>query len=164
MSGIIIYKSNYGVTKQYAVWLGKETGYPAVEIRSLKKKVLLDADTVICGCPVLANSIPISKWIRKKWDILKNKKIILYTTSGTSPQNPQLRKIFESSFEPEMLSNIKYFPQGGRMIFNELGVLDRMLMRLGQKMEKDPGIREEMVKDKDYVNRDDIKPILQYLL
>ena len=50
------------------------------------------------------------------------------------------------------------------MIFNELSTLDRFLMKLGQKMEKDPKIREEMVKDKENVNRNGIEQILQYVM
>lgn len=164
MKGIIIFKSKYGVTRKYAEWLNSETGYPAIEIGKVKIKDIADADTIICGGPVLAHSIPVSKWIKKKWGILKNKKIVLYTTSGTSPRDPELRTIFESSFEPEISGNIKYFPQGGRMIFRELSRLDRILMKLGQLMEKDPKVRKEMVKDKDNIDRNGIIPILQYVI
>jgi len=164
MNGIIIFKSNYGATKQYAQWLKEETGYHIIEISKVKRKDILDADIIICGGPVLAHSIPIAKWIKKNWNILKNKKIILFTTSGTSPQDPQLRNIFESSFGPEISKKIQYFPQGGRIIFRELSRLDRILMKIGQLIEKNPKIREEMVKDKDNINRDGIKPVLQYIL
>ncbi|MBN2039435.1 MAG: hypothetical protein JW864_05300 [Spirochaetes bacterium] len=164
MKGIIIYKSNYGVTKQYAEWLKEETGYPAIEIERVKRKDILDADIVIIGGPVLAHTISVAKWVKKKWNILKDKKVILFSTSGTSPQSHVLRNIFESSFETGILNKIKYFPQGGRMIFNELTAFDKLVMRLGQKMEKNPQIREEMVRDKDIIDRNGLQPILQYVM
>jgi len=37
-------------------------------------------------------------------------------------------------------------------------------MKIGQRMEKDAKIREEMVKDKDNVDRNGLKPILQYVM
>lgn len=32
MSGIILYKSKYGATKQYAEWIAEETGFSCVQI------------------------------------------------------------------------------------------------------------------------------------
>ncbi|WP_319563063.1 flavodoxin domain-containing protein [Marispirochaeta sp.] len=164
MKGIILYKSRNGATRQYAQWLEEETGFPALELAKAAIKDIKQADIVIFGCPVLANSIPVSQWIRKKWNVLKSKRVVLYTTSGALPQNPQLRKIFESSFEPEISGNIQYFPQGGRMIFKKLNRMDKILMRIGQAMEKNPVIKEKMLQDKDNVDRDGIKPILQYVM
>ena len=164
MKGIIIYKSTYGSTRQYAQWLSEETGYKSVELKKVKNKDITDCDVVIFGCPVLAYKPSITKWIQKKWHLLKNKKVVLYTTSGTYSEDPKLQEGFESSFKPDIKSKIKYFPQGGRMIAADLKPLHKFLMNLGKKMEKDPKVREEMDKDKDNINRDGIKPILEYVL
>lgn len=32
MSGIILYKSKYGATKQYAEWIAEETGFSCFQI------------------------------------------------------------------------------------------------------------------------------------
>ncbi|MBN2737367.1 MAG: hypothetical protein JXR70_10340 [Spirochaetales bacterium] len=163
MKGIIIYKSNYGSTREYAQWLQEETGFKALDFRKVKSNELTNAETIVIGCPIFANRPLLAKWIEKKWDILKNKKIALYTTSGAKANTPELKKGFQESFKPEISSKIKYFPQGGRMVISKLNFLHRMLMKLGQKMEKDPIIREEMGKDKDHVDRKGLKALIEYL-
>jgi len=163
MSGIIIYKSNYGSTKQYALWLSDGTGFECREIEKVKNKELMEYETVILGSPVFAGKPLIAKWISKKWEILEDKKVVLYTTSGADGNDPQNLKGFESSFEPHIRNKVKYYPQGGRMIHSELKPLHRFFMNLGKKMEKDPEIRREMDLDKDHVNREGINPILEYV-
>jgi menaquinone-dependent protoporphyrinogen IX oxidase len=163
MKGIIIYKSNYGSTKQYAQWLTEETGYPAVDIKKFKKQDIESSDVVILGSPVFADKPVITGFIQKKWNLLKNKTVVLYTTSGSAPDNPKHQNNFKSVFKSEMSEKIHYFPQGGRMIFNNLTPVHKLLMKLGARMEKDPKIREEMCKDSDFVNRNGLLPVLEYL-
>ena len=164
MKGIIIYKSNYGSTKQYAQWISEETGYEALELKKVKKNSIKDCDVVIVGSPIIAGQPLITKWIQKKWPLFEGKKIALYTTSGAKAEDPLLQKSFNSSFDQIITSKVKYFPQGGRMIFSDLKPIDKFLMNIGKKIEKDPKVKEEMDKDKDHINRDGIKPILEYVL
>ena len=49
------------------------------------------------------------------------------------------------------------------MIFNNLTRLDRTLMRIGQRMQKDPDKRAAMVQDKDSLDRNGIRTIIDYL-
>jgi len=163
MKGLIIYKSNYGATKQYAEWLNEETGFPIADLKAVKKGELIEADLIILGSPILAHTIPAAKWLTKHWGFLKDKKVVLYTTSGAAAADPELPKIFEASFAADIRQQLKYVPLGGRIIFSELRPFDRFLMKIGQKMEKDPIIKEEMMKDKDHLRREDIKTIIQYL-
>lgn len=164
MKGIIIYKSNYGSTEQYANWLSEDTGFRSMEIKKVRKRDFYDCDVVILGSPIFAGKPLITGWIRKKWQLLKGHKVILFTTSGANSDDPLLQKNFESTFETEIKDGLRYFPQGGRMVQAELTRMHSFLMNLGKKMEKDPAIREEMDRDKDYVNRDGIKPILEFVL
>ncbi|MBI9108279.1 MAG: hypothetical protein JEZ04_16145 [Spirochaetales bacterium] len=163
MNGIIIYKSNYGSTKQYATWLSEETGFTAVDIKKAGEKTIRGKNIVILGSPIFAGKPVIAGWINKKWKYLADRKVILYTTSGAAPDDPSIRKVMENSFEPEIAGKIKYFPQGGSMVFAKLNPLHRFAMRLGSKMEKDPEISANMLKDKDHVDRSGIKTIIDYI-
>lgn len=163
MNGIIIYKSNYGTTKQYAQWLSEETGFLYVSSGSVKNADISDKDAVIIGCPVFANRPLLAKWIQKKWNVLQGKKVVLYTTSGTAPEDPALQKGFSASFPDGIRDGISYFPQGGRMVFKELKPMHKFFMNLGMKMEKDPKVREEMGKDKDGVDRKGIEAIVKFV-
>jgi len=163
MKGLIIYKSNYGSTEQYARWLSEETGYPSTALHSVETKDIADSDTVILGCPVFANRPIIAGWIEKNWKLLGDKRLVLYTTSGTYPGDPQLQEGFTSAFRPEAAGRIKYFPQGGRMVNSELSLLHKILMKLGRLMEKDPEVRVHMGEDVDRIDRKGLGPIVEYV-
>ena len=53
MSGIIVYRSSTGSTKQYAEWIAEETGFALHESRD-KTIAWETADTVVIGCPIIA--------------------------------------------------------------------------------------------------------------
>lgn len=163
MNGVIIYKSNYGTARQYAEWISQETGFSSVDIKKVRINDIKSADTVIFGSPVIAGQLIIGKWIKKRWDLLKQKKVVLYSTSGGHPSDPQFEKNFKTAFDSEMSGNIRYFPLGGRMVFAELSGLHKFFMNLGMKMQKDPEIRNEMGKDKDHVSRTWLEPLLEYV-
>lgn len=164
MKGLIIYKSNYGSTEQYARWLSEDTGYPSIDIQSVRTQDIADSDTVILGSPVFANRPVIARWIEKNWEHLGDKRLVLYTTSGTYPEDPQLQEGFASAFKPEVAGRIKYFPQGGRMTAAELSPLHRFMMKLGRLMEKDPEVRAHMGEDVDRIDRSGLKPIVEHVL
>ncbi|MBB6479746.1 flavodoxin domain-containing protein [Spirochaeta isovalerica] len=163
MKGIIIYKSNYGSTEQYARWIGETTGFKAINVKDVKKSDITDSDAVVFGCPNIAGKPLLAKWIEKRKDLLSGKKLALFTTSGADAKDPVLQKGFEAGFSPELRKELKYFPQNGRMIFSELSGMHKFLMRLGQKMVKDPAEKEEMVRDKDNMDRSGLKDLLEYL-
>ncbi len=163
MKGIVIYKSTYGSTKEYANWIADETGFNAVDLKKFRVKDLNTYDTIILGSPIIAGRPSCTGFINKNWDILKNKKIILFSASGADGTEPVLLKSYEAAFPEEKRNVIKYFPLGGRMIMNKLNFLDGLLMKIGMSMEKDPKIKEEMGKDKDYVKRENIEPILELI-
>ena len=163
MKGLIIYKSNYGSTKQYAEWIGEDTGFVLREAGKVKAADIRNSDTVIIGCPVFANKPLLAKWIRRKWNLLKDKKLALYTTSGAKADDPALQDGYMASFDPEIVKSMEYFPQGGKMVFSELSGMHRFFMNLGQKMEKDPEVRKAMASDKDHVDRSGLKKLLAYV-
>ena len=83
MSGVVVYRSTYGSAKQYADWIHEETGFPVYESRD-KKIPWAGADTIVIGCPILANKPVLTGWIAKHWDRMKGKHVALFTTSGSS--------------------------------------------------------------------------------
>ena len=65
---IVIYKSKYGATAQYAAWIAEELGCRAVSIDEFKKNELKNYDNVIYGGGVQAGGIrgleQFTKWIK----------------------------------------------------------------------------------------------------
>lgn len=163
MKGMIIYKSNTGSTGEYAAWLSEETGFVKVESGKVRDGMIRECDTVLIGCPIYAGNPLLAKWVRKKWTLLKDKRILLFTTSGAKGNDPEILKWYEKAFTPEERSLIEYHPLPGRMKFDELSPVMRFMMKLGSRMVKDPVEREKMFAEFDNVGREHLAPVLNAL-
>ena len=160
MNGIILYSSTYGTTERYAMWLAEQTGFPAVRLRDVKKEQLRSAESVIVGCPVHAGRPSSARWIRKQWPLLQDKLVILFTTSGAPPSLPASNKGYVASLPEHIRARIEHFPLGGKMSMSVLKPRHRLLMRIAQKIEKNPDAKATMLLDIDNVDRAGISPIL----
>jgi menaquinone-dependent protoporphyrinogen oxidase len=160
MSGAIIYRSSYGSTKQYADWIAEETGLRVLD-QSTDDIPWAELDTVVIGCPVLAMKPFLAKWITENWEKMEGKTVVLFTTSGAPSGTPGLREGFKASMPPEITDRIEYFPLQGRMIWANLKPMHKLIMRIGQMIEKDTQRRKEMVTDVDGVDRSRITPIVE---
>jgi menaquinone-dependent protoporphyrinogen IX oxidase len=163
MKGIIIYKSTYGSTKAYAHWIAEETGFQPHDIKRLKSSDLSAAEQVVIGSPIMAKSPALGGWIKKHWEQIKDKNPILFTTSGAPADSPDLQEWYQTSFPDQHRRILRYFPLGGRMVVRELNGLGRFLMKLGQRMEKDPEVKAKMMEDVDNMNRASLAPLLAQL-
>jgi len=161
MQGIIIYKSTYGATRQVADWISEETGFPVRSVREIRPADIAQSDVVLIGSPVMAFQPLLKKWIIKKWPLLEGKHVGLFTTSGAPPSFGKLREGFEAGFPESIRSKLQYFPCGGRMIYSNLKPVHKLLMKIGQRIEKDPQLKVDMMKDTDQMNRDHIKPVIE---
>ncbi|HSW40737.1 MAG TPA: flavodoxin domain-containing protein, partial [Acidobacteriota bacterium] len=107
--------------------------------------------------------IVIAPFIKDNWSVLKEKKVVLFTTSGTPPHHAKIRIIYEKSFPEEIRKKIKYFPLPGRISLKDLTFFDQRLMAIGKMMERDEDLKKDMGKDFDGVKRENLLPIFEYL-
>jgi len=162
MKGIIVFYSTYGSTKQYAEWISEEIGFPTFSTKD-KNIPYGESEIVVVGSPTLMMKPFLSKWIVKHWDILMDKKVVLYTTSGTLPTDTGLQEGFRDAVPDEIRNIIDYFPLHGRMIFKNLSRLHKMMMGIAQMKEKDPVVKAEIKKDVDGVKRENIAEIVAFI-
>ena len=160
---LIVYQSKYGSTKQYAEWICRETKGDLANVANGDRPDLAGYDIIIIGGYVRTGSIVIAPYIRDHWSVIKGKKVILFTTSGTPPGHPKLQGIYEKSLPEEIRKEIKYFPLPGRISVKDLTLFDRLLLSVGKIMEQDGELRKDMGKDFDGVQREKLLPLFQYL-
>ena len=160
---LIVYQSKYGSTKQYAEWIQQDTGGDLINIENGDKPDLASYDIIIIGSSVRVGNIVIAPFIRDHWSVMKGKKVILFTTSGTPPRHPKLQSIYEKSLPEEIRKEIKYFPLHGRISVKDLTLFDQFLMAVGKIMEQDEELKKDMGKDFDGVRRENLLPLFQYL-
>jgi menaquinone-dependent protoporphyrinogen IX oxidase len=160
---LIVYQSKYGSTKQYAEWIHQEIKGDLVNVEHGDKPDLARYDIMIIGGYMRTGSIVIAPFIKDNWSIVKRKKVILFTTSGTSPQHPKIQSIYKKSLPAEIRKEIKYFSLHGRISGKDLTFFDKFLMTIGKIMERDETLKKDMGKDYDGVQRENLLPLLEYL-
>ncbi len=163
MKGLIIYRTITGSAECYAKWLQEETGFEAVPVSKVRD--IRDYDILIIGSCIRMGSPAIGRWIKKNWPKLKGKKLVYYTTSAALKTDPELQNHFKSNFPEEICLSLPYFPLNGKMIFKEFKWLERSIINFAVKMtaKTDPEKAKLMARDFNRINRDEIRPIVEYI-
>lgn len=163
MKGLVVYKSYYGCTKEYANWIGEETGFEVVDIKELKKLNIETYEAIVFGCPVMAGKLELASFIKKNWSKLSDKKLAIFSTSGSKGDNPQLVEGFDKNFESSIKEKLVYFPFGGKVEQGKYTGLHKFFMFIGRSMVKDEQLKAEMMKDKNFMTKEQIMPLISYI-
>lgn len=135
MNILITYKSFYGSSKQYALWLSEELKCQAKSLNTVSKKELAKYDLVIHGGGLYAGGISGIGFYKKNIDFLKenNTKFIAFAT-GASPYNRKaLREIEVRNFSKE-LSKVPYFYCEGNYDYSVMNFVHKSMMKMMNKM------------------------------
>jgi len=160
---LVAYQSKYGSTKQYAEWIQQDIKGDLVDIENEGMPPLAKYDIIVMGGYIRTGDIVTAPFIKDHWGVLKGKKVVLFTTSGTPPRHSKIRIIYEKSFPDEIRKEIKYFPLSGRISLKDLTFFDQRLMAIGKMMERDEALKKDMGKDFDGVKRENLLPIFEYI-
>ena len=151
MNSVIIYNSKYGSTKQHAQWISEAFDADIFDEHALKN--FSDYETVIFGSGVYYGKIKISGYIKKNWEELKDKNIILYSVSGSPSNGDEIKGWYVKSLPESIRSKIKFFSLDGQTVWNDLSLFHKLLVRVIKKRSEDIG----------QIDKDYIKPIVEYL-
>jgi menaquinone-dependent protoporphyrinogen IX oxidase len=92
MKTLIVYRSMLGSSKNYAMWLGRSLGAKIIKYSEVKNKELADYDQVILVGGTYVGWMSLDGFIRKKWDYLKGKKLILADVGLAEKNSPETQK------------------------------------------------------------------------
>ena len=100
------------------------------------------------------------KWIRKKWPIIEDKPIILFTVS-CAPAGKKLNGWISNSNLPEIfISQVNHVALCGRKKPEILTLYDRIMLKIGAMKNPDSVARKEELYGFDYMDKTSIVPIL----
>ncbi len=136
MNAIVVYRSKYGSTKQYAEWIAEELGCEARDAKGMKISELLSYDTIIHGGGLYAEVIAGATLITKNFDMLSDKNLIIYTT-GLTPiecRDYYDKLVIEKNFKNGEHEKIKIFNFLGKMIIEELSLPHRAALKTLKKI------------------------------
>ena len=118
MKTAVIYRSFLGATKQYAKWLGEDLGADVFTFRQIADDKLSGYDAVIISSGTYAGWMPLMGFLKKKWDVIKDKKVAVLAVGSVEPEHPGSKIVYEK-IPPEIRGKIKYFKVWGKMCDKE---------------------------------------------
>lgn len=173
MKTIVIYRSKYGSTKQYAEWIAEELGCDVRDAKGMKVAELLPYDTIICGGGLYAEVIAGASLITKNFDVLSDKNLVVFSTGLTPPEYREYydKLVIEKNFKSHMLPKIKVFNFLGKMIIDELSLPHKAALKTLKKIMNGKENPTEMEKlliklcdtSEDFTDRKSITELVEYV-
>ena len=162
MSGIVVYRSSSGSTKQYAEWIAEETGYALHDSRD-PAITWEGAETVVIGCPIIANRPALSGWIAKKWDRMKGKRVVLFTTSGADPADEPVNEWIDKALPDSVRSGMKVFPLPGRFDYARLKGAGKAMIWFAANVLQNKDVKNQIQNPVDGVAKENLAELIEYV-
>ncbi len=173
MKSIVIYKSKYGSTRQYAKWIADELGCECFDAKDIKAEDLQKYDAIIYGGGLYAEIINGVSLITKNIEAFKDKKIAVFST-GITPLDCREyydKMVIEKNFKNGLPENVKVFNFMGKMVLSELSLVHRTALKTLKKIMSSKENATEMEKllielcdaDCDFSDKEAIKELLEYI-
>lgn len=128
MNTVVVYQSKTGFTKTYAEWIAKELNCDLKENINLTVKDIKDYDTIIYGGGLYAVSVCGVGLIKKNFDVLNDKNLIVWATGSSPGRKEEMQSLWEHNFNQEQLSHIKTFYLRGGFDYQALSKENKVLM------------------------------------
>ncbi len=168
MNGIVLYKSKYGNTKQYAEWISESLNWELRDFSKFKAKEIASYDQIIFGSGVYMGKL---NKIKKVLSMFKNKPIIIFACAGNSGLEKEIQDIKDNNFKKEDLSYHKFFYLPGGVDFSKVKGIMKMFINVFRKLlEKKKDLthdEQEILKGftepTNFVDKKHIKEIVEYV-
>jgi menaquinone-dependent protoporphyrinogen IX oxidase len=173
---LVLYKSKYGSTKQYAEWIAEDINADLRELSTFDVSLLGNYSTVIFCGGLYANTINGVKILAKKSAVLKGKKMAIVACGLSDPANEKafkrVQKGLNNNFKRLKDLNVKLFLVQGGIHYAQMQFFDKTVMKFLKKslqLKKPEALSAEerqmlavLGKDVDFTNRADIQPIVEW--
>jgi menaquinone-dependent protoporphyrinogen IX oxidase len=169
---VVIYKSKYGTTKQYAQWIAEELNSPIFEASEIKPSQLWNYDVVIYGGGLYAGGIIGSKLVAEN----PCKTLVVFTVGAADPDDTDYSEILVKNFSQELLTEIKVFHLRGGIDYTKLSLVHKGMMVMLKKMvektskksraeisDEDKVFLETYGGKADFTSRSTTKPLVDYI-
>lgn len=149
MKAVVVYKSKTGYTEKYAQKIAGELSANLYKAKEIKGENLKEYDTIIYGGGLYAGIINGVKIIKKNFENIKEKNIIVFST-GVSPADDKMIEQYKTSnFTKEQLENIQFYYLRGGFNYNKLGIIDKLMMNIIKSIIKSKNKKGETVTSDD---------------
>ncbi len=168
MKGIILFKSRYGNTRQYAKWLAEDLNFELRDFSKFKKKEIANYDQIIFGSGVYMNKMD---KIQKVLKMFRDKPIVIFSCAGNPGIEKEIEDIKMYNFHHDELSFHHFFYLPGGVDFSKVTGFMKFLINIFRKIlekKKNKTYEEEQIlkgftDPTHYVDRKHIKKIVEFI-
>lgn len=169
---VVIYGSKYGSAKRYAEWIAEELAADLFEFTEISADEMAEYETIIYGGSLYAVGILGLDLIKKNFDSIKDKKIIVFSV-GASPARPEaVDSVRKHNFTEEMMKSVTHFHLRGAFDFSKLSLFHKFLMwlmkmsilrkRPENRTEDEKGLLESFSNPADFKSKEAIRPVIEF--
>ena len=126
MKAVILYRSKYGSTRQYAEWIAEDLGADIFSVGEFPPEKLTGYDTVIIGGYLRMGKIIGADFLISNWPVLQSKKVVLFSVAGAPANSPERARWFENTIPASIREKVTHVPLQGRAM--KLSPMDRLLV------------------------------------
>jgi menaquinone-dependent protoporphyrinogen IX oxidase len=171
MKTIVIFKSKSGYTKTYAQWIAQELNCDLKSAEEISSDELQKYDVIIYGGGLYVVGINGISIIKKNYEILHNKKIIVWATGSNPGRKEELHQVWKHNFTNEQLNTIKTFYLRGGFEYKKLNMGDKVLMSMlkirlkmkNQRTEDEQGLLDAYEIPEYHCKKENIKNLVEYV-
>ena len=128
-NAIVVYKSKYGYTKQYAQWIAQELEAPVFEASQVKPGQLASYDMVVYGGGLYAGGINGISLVKKN----PCKSLAVFTVGLADPNITDYGEMVKRNFPGDMLQKTKVFHLRGGIDYTKLSLAHKGMMAIFKK-------------------------------
>ena len=171
MKTIVIYKSKSGYTETYAKWISEDLNCDLKVADDITIEELEKYDVIIYGGGLYAVGINGLELIKKNYDLLCNKKIVIWATGASTGRKEELQQVWNYNFNKEQLNYIKTFYLRGGFDYKKLNTADKILMNMlkiklrlkKQRTEDEQSMLDAYDIAEYHCNKENIKDLIGYV-
>ncbi|MBP1758444.1 MAG: hypothetical protein H6Q61_693, partial [Firmicutes bacterium] len=131
---VVVYKSHYGFTQQYAQWIAEDLGAELRETSQTKPADLKNYDAIIFGGGLYAGGVSGISLLTKSYPGIMDKALFLFTVGAadvTDERNIRnIRTGLSKTLTSEMQSKIQIFHLRGGMDYTKMSLVHRTMMSM----------------------------------
>jgi menaquinone-dependent protoporphyrinogen IX oxidase len=127
---IVLYRSKYGHTLQYATWIANALNAELRAFDAFKKKEIANYDTIVFGTGVYVGAM---NGIKKALKMFANKSIVIFACGGNAGVEADIKQIKDHNFTAEQLAYHSFFYLPGGLDLSKVKGIMKFFMNMGKK-------------------------------
>lgn len=160
---LILYKSKYGSTKQYAERLKKALNCDLVEVSDLEKSDYLNYDVLIFAGSIRIGKINIIKNLQRQYLKIKDKQVIILCVGGAPHDEKNIATVKHLNLKND-LETLPFFYAQGIVNVDAMKFIDRTICKIGRKISgKQAPKNNALSNSRKHIDENNLHPLIKYI-